>query len=298
MEIFKNGTYVSLRGILSKKENAKEGIWILLTVNSMPDMGGYKFDDWLMSDPDDPADPYDGLDVLAECIMSTEIYGSKEAAEKACRYSGNFSGMKNFKLAVIKTKPFMFNIKGHKFAKDEIGFNPRLNYIGHMFLRLFYEKILYNSTQDEYINASGIVTKYSQDGDWIIFRKLNMLCKIDSDEPYGGSEFNFKIRADEFKKAGIRPHNGISFRGVPYAYKMKDSSIDFSLKNCKEICVVEECCNIKREEIQDYKIYSAICEVCPFANFCDKQSCIGKEYRDEMFVNMKHSIEAAAETRI
>lgn len=82
---------------------------------------------------------------------------------------------------------------------------------------------------------------------------------------------------EPFIKKKVKVGDCVSFTGLAYAYKRKDDSIDFSLKECEDIEIIEEYELPTDEALDRQSAERLACEVCLYSEHCDGLVCIAAD---------------------
>ena len=112
----------------------------------------------------------------------------------------------------------------------------------------------------------------------ILFEKLY----IEFDELCGdcveGKEEHIWISGTEpFIKEKVKVGDCVAFTGLAYAYKRKNGSIDFSLKECEDIEIIQEYELPTDEALVRQSAERLACEVCLYSEHCDGLVCIAAD---------------------
>lgn len=59
-----------------------------------------------------------------------------------------------------------------------------------------------------------------------------------------------------------------------YAYQRRDKSVDFSLKDCSEVNIIDEYTLPSDEQLLKQSADRLRCEVCLYTDHCDRVFCI------------------------
>lgn len=95
----------------------------------------------------------------------------------------------------------------------------------------------------------------------------------------------------EFISAGVKAGDCVSFSGVVYKYERRDHSIDYSIRECENVQVIEAQYLPDRRNLQERNdrrlISQLICETCLFTDHCDGLFCLmGDDERENQIKSM------------
>lgn len=82
---------------------------------------------------------------------------------------------------------------------------------------------------------------------------------------------------EPFIKKKVKVGDCVAFTGLAYAYKRNDDSIDFSLKECEDIEIIDEYELPTDEALDRQSAERLACEVCLYSEHCDGLVCIAAD---------------------
>lgn len=111
----------------------------------------------------------------------------------------------------------------------------------------------------------------------ILFKRLYMdFMEMDGNYVEGKEDHIWIYDKAPFMKANIKVKDCVSFTGKVYAYKRKDKSVDFSLKECQSIKKIDQYSLPSKEDLQIQSLERIVCENCMYSEYC-YGSCIAPE---------------------
>lgn len=130
----------------------------------------------------------------------------------------------------------------------------------------------------------------------ILFKRLYIdFVEMDGNCVEGKEDHIWIFDKAPFIKVNIKVKDCVSFTGKVYAYKRKDKSIDFSLKECQHIKKIEPYRLPSKEDLQIQSLERIVCETCIYSEYC-YGFCIAPEgWRDSMIQSFMYMINGRQE---
>lgn len=147
-----------------------------------------------------------------------------------------------------------------------------------------------------YGNFKALVLK-GPDNDKLLLKELYVLAvdpiayDIEAGTIEGVEDHVFIYDTKGFITAGVKAGDCVSFSGVVFKYERKDHSIDYSIRDCKDIRKIEPQYMPDRKELQERNdrraISQLLCETCLFTDHCDGLFCLmGDDEREAQIKTM------------
>lgn len=109
----------------------------------------------------------------------------------------------------------------------------------------------------------------------ILFEKLYInFCERDGCGVNGKEEHVWIFDKKPFLSVGAKLNDCVQFTGLVYAYQRRDKSVDFSLKDCSEVNIIDEYTLPSDEQLLKQSADRLRCEVCLYTDHCDRVFCI------------------------